>query len=265
GSSAIRWRIRTDGYRQKHLKNRGLVNGGERWRTSFWRREWDSNPRYGFPYTRFPSVRLKPLGHPSENCCNAGNITLHARVRNPLRARGRVRPRERKRSIHAAHVARVAHVIAGEFAGAFAERRGADEFEQRLQGRQEIVALAQREIEALPCERHEAEPGCLRDRARRDPAVSATGAYRLRDIGAGRADRPHQGQRVERDAGAGHEREQKQLRTRALRPRRQPRALGGDASNIAQLQWIARRDHEPLLAARNCDDDRVVKPCSTAA
>ena len=30
-----------------------------------WRREWDSNPRYGFPYTRFPSERLKPLGHPS--------------------------------------------------------------------------------------------------------------------------------------------------------------------------------------------------------
>ena len=28
-----------------------------------WRRERDSNPRYGFPYTRFPSVRLKPLGH----------------------------------------------------------------------------------------------------------------------------------------------------------------------------------------------------------
>src|SRR5271169_3344937 len=31
-----------------------------------WRREWDSNPRYGFPYTRFPSERLQPLGHPSE-------------------------------------------------------------------------------------------------------------------------------------------------------------------------------------------------------
>ena len=28
-----------------------------------WRREWDSNPRYSFPHTRFPSVRLKPLGH----------------------------------------------------------------------------------------------------------------------------------------------------------------------------------------------------------
>src|SRR5687768_7823554 len=28
-----------------------------------WRREWDSNPRYGFPYTRFPSVLLQPLGH----------------------------------------------------------------------------------------------------------------------------------------------------------------------------------------------------------
>src|SRR2546423_13311401 len=31
----------------------------------WWRREWDSNPRYGFPYTRFPSGRLQPLGHPS--------------------------------------------------------------------------------------------------------------------------------------------------------------------------------------------------------
>src|ERR1051325_10821537 len=27
-----------------------------------WRRGWDSNPRYAFTYTRFPSVRLKPLG-----------------------------------------------------------------------------------------------------------------------------------------------------------------------------------------------------------
>jgi site-specific DNA recombinase len=30
-----------------------------------WRRERDSNPRYAFTHTRFPSVRLKPLGHPS--------------------------------------------------------------------------------------------------------------------------------------------------------------------------------------------------------
>src|SRR5271165_631335 len=28
-----------------------------------WRRGWDSNPRSGFPDTRFPSVLLKPLGH----------------------------------------------------------------------------------------------------------------------------------------------------------------------------------------------------------
>src|SRR5436190_17055548 len=27
---------------------------------------WDSNPRNGCPLTRFPSVRLQPLGHPSE-------------------------------------------------------------------------------------------------------------------------------------------------------------------------------------------------------
>ena len=29
----------------------------------FWRREWDSNPRYAFTHTRVPGVRLKPLGH----------------------------------------------------------------------------------------------------------------------------------------------------------------------------------------------------------
>ena len=45
---------------------------------SSWRREWDSNPRYGFPYTRFPSERLKPLGHPSEGCL--GNITTGGMV-----------------------------------------------------------------------------------------------------------------------------------------------------------------------------------------
>ena len=40
------------------LKNAEIVN---------WRRGRDSNPRYAFyTYTRFPSVRLKPLGHLSK-------------------------------------------------------------------------------------------------------------------------------------------------------------------------------------------------------
>src|SRR5438034_8874391 len=30
------------------------------------RREWDSNPRWSYPHTRFPSVLLKPLGHLSD-------------------------------------------------------------------------------------------------------------------------------------------------------------------------------------------------------
>jgi hypothetical protein len=47
-----------------------------------WRREWDSNPRYGFPYTRFPSERLQPLGHPSagrgaRNIVEVGGLTTH--------------------------------------------------------------------------------------------------------------------------------------------------------------------------------------------
>src|SRR5678816_2679305 len=39
------------------------------------RREWDSNPRWSFPHTRFPSVLLKPLGHLSE-----ANRLYHNRI-----------------------------------------------------------------------------------------------------------------------------------------------------------------------------------------
>ncbi len=41
-----------------------------------WRRERDSNPRYGYPYTDLANQRLQPLGHPSavEWCC----FTLYA-------------------------------------------------------------------------------------------------------------------------------------------------------------------------------------------
>ena len=46
-----------------------LPMGGGRDRSHYahvaWRRGRDSNPRYGFPYTHFPGVRLRPLGHPS--------------------------------------------------------------------------------------------------------------------------------------------------------------------------------------------------------
>ena len=34
-----------------------------------WRREWDSNPRYGYPYDGFQDRCLKPLGHPSTGQC----------------------------------------------------------------------------------------------------------------------------------------------------------------------------------------------------
>ena len=41
------------------------ATGGVRSSVLDWRRRRDSNPRYGFPHTHFPGVRLQPLGHPS--------------------------------------------------------------------------------------------------------------------------------------------------------------------------------------------------------
>ena len=48
-------------------ETRGATSG-----LRMWRRERDSNPRYGCPHTRFPSVRLRPLGHLSR-CFTCGS------------------------------------------------------------------------------------------------------------------------------------------------------------------------------------------------
>ena len=53
------------------------LNGAIQAKNGEWRRERDSNPRDGCPPTRFPSVRLRPLGHPSSI---SENITLFAFV-----------------------------------------------------------------------------------------------------------------------------------------------------------------------------------------
>ena len=46
-----------------------------------WRRGWDSNPRYGCPYTSFPGSPNKPLLHPSSTAATRGRSwrKLHAR------------------------------------------------------------------------------------------------------------------------------------------------------------------------------------------
>jgi hypothetical protein len=59
----------------------GFKGAGERFWKRRWRREWDSNPRYGLPYTRFPSERLQPLGHPSgheRNIATGPGVTTRA-------------------------------------------------------------------------------------------------------------------------------------------------------------------------------------------
>ena len=48
-----------------------------------WRRGRDSNPRYGFPHTHFPGVRLQPLGHPSST-----RLSRASRAHNTSRPSG---------------------------------------------------------------------------------------------------------------------------------------------------------------------------------
>jgi hypothetical protein len=70
-------------------------------RTRHWRRGRDSNPRYGFPHTHFPGVRLQPLGHPSvarlTRSAGEGDSTArHAGASSP-RLRGQVEATSSKR------------------------------------------------------------------------------------------------------------------------------------------------------------------------
>lgn len=45
-----------------------IPNGGEHRRTLYWRKGWDSNPRYPCGHAGFQDRCLKPLGHPSKPC-----------------------------------------------------------------------------------------------------------------------------------------------------------------------------------------------------
>ena len=57
-----------------------------------WRRERDSNPRYGLPYTHFPGVRLRPLGHPSSSSEARNIAALRAGTTAIRRRPGDLRP-----------------------------------------------------------------------------------------------------------------------------------------------------------------------------
>ncbi len=54
------------------------------------RREWDSNPRYAFTYTRFPSVLLKPLGHLSKKGPSLAQLLKGYKIElpTPVKSRG---------------------------------------------------------------------------------------------------------------------------------------------------------------------------------
>src|SRR5579885_2120689 len=59
-----------------------------------WRRGRDSNPRYGFPYTHFPGVRLRPLGHPSAVWAHSRPVA--PKISEPPLVSGQYGPRKRE-------------------------------------------------------------------------------------------------------------------------------------------------------------------------
>jgi hypothetical protein len=53
--------IKTKGTPRVHAKR--MRANSQKTRRKFWRRGWDSNPRYGFPYARFRGEYFQPLSH----------------------------------------------------------------------------------------------------------------------------------------------------------------------------------------------------------
>lgn len=60
-----RRRTMEDSLPTKALNLQGIPNSGEQRRTLYWRKGWDSNPRYPCRHAGFQDRCLKPLGHPS--------------------------------------------------------------------------------------------------------------------------------------------------------------------------------------------------------
>src|SRR6056297_1303026 len=56
-------RLSPNGIALKKTKKTAAAGSGEQFLTGKWRRDRDSNPGDGFPPTRVPGVRLRPLGH----------------------------------------------------------------------------------------------------------------------------------------------------------------------------------------------------------
>src|ERR1019366_7534722 len=53
-------------FRRKALLLLWIPNNDEQGRTIYWRKGWDSNPRYPCRHAGFQDRCLKPLGHPSK-------------------------------------------------------------------------------------------------------------------------------------------------------------------------------------------------------
>lgn len=62
GTSGKR-KVKAQGKNKKPVIRNLLISNRKQALFYCWRRERDSNPRYGFPYTHFPGVLLQPLGH----------------------------------------------------------------------------------------------------------------------------------------------------------------------------------------------------------
>ena len=75
-------------------------------RSNQWRRERDSNPRYGFPYTHFPGVRLQPLGHPSDPHPRRGVDAIDRRRRRPASRAATYRDCVCERNLHSRRASR---------------------------------------------------------------------------------------------------------------------------------------------------------------
>src|SRR5436190_20268630 len=112
----------------------------------------------------------------------------------------------------------VVDIISAKLLRARAERRRTHEPQQSLRRGAEIVALAQREVEPFPGQRHETERRGLGNRTGGDAAIGASGADRLRDVRPGRTWRVRRAQLFDARAGAVEEELEQKLRAGALGP-----------------------------------------------
>src|SRR5215470_6511911 len=121
------------------------------------------------------------------------------------------------------------------------------------------MSLPDHQIEVLPHDRNKVEARAQRHSTEGDAAIGASRSNGLRNVRAGRAWRTDADEAIEVHLSAMQESFQQELRTGTRRTHSNAGSFLHDIFDIVEAEWISWSHNNALFAAREGNQDRIVK------